>query len=58
MYISFFNTGVTIALDQSDGMVPLYRVWLNRDVGAGAKTLANSFSIRFGSRSGPDALLG
>ena len=50
----FLNTGVTMALDQSDGMVPLSRVWLNRAV----MTLANSFSTRFGSRSGPDALWG
>ena len=39
-------------------MVPLSRVWLNRAVRAGSKTLANSFSTKFGSLSGPDALWG
>ena len=46
VYVSFFNTGVSMALDQSDRMVPLSRVWLNRAVKAGAKTLVNSFSNR------------
>ena len=54
----FFNTRLTIALVQSEGMIPLSSFWLKRASRAGAKTLANSLCTRFGILSGSDALCG
>ena len=46
------------AFNQSSGIRPVVKDWVNMTVGMGAISLAHSFNILVGMLSGPDALLG